>query len=508
MNIFARALLLLAVGIGGYLRLKDLDFGFPYFYHPDEVAKSRVIQRMLKGNTLDPDYFLHPNLLIYLTYFLRKLLLVVGFRYEDINAEIIIAGRLVSAITGTLSIALLYGIARRLYSQLTAAGSALFLALFPLHVTCSRYMKEDVLFYFFLLCSLSFAVKAVQTKKLQDVLLASFLGGLSAGSKYTGILSIAFILAIPFLASRSLKPDKRLLKLALCSLLLVPIGFLCCSPYSVINLVKFTKDFTSEKSHMLHGHGGIVITAWSQWWMYHLKRSIFPGVTPPIAVISLFGLALMLWRRRPEDLLIIGFFLLFYLPAEWVRAKPMPQPERYILPCLGPLAIASAELLILISKKFFQNSLRQEFIAVDLILIFSLFPAARTYALTRDLRPDTREIFSEEVLKIVPPGKNVLILGEIKYTPRFPKNLNKVKVVRAESSRGRFTPDYLKNSNWDYLIVTSLSYQRFLSEPNADPELKQLFLDYDVQLPLALLTAARSGTYGFHNPILKLYNLK
>ena len=111
----------------------------------------------------------------------------------------------------------------------------------------------------------------------------------------------------------------------------MPLAFVACTPYSVLDNTKFLKDFASEKKHMARGHT-ISIDPWSQLWMYHFWRSILPGVQALPALLAVLGLGILAWRRRVEDLLVLILVLVFYLPAEWVKAKPAPQPERYILP--------------------------------------------------------------------------------------------------------------------------------------------------------------------------------
>jgi len=100
---------------------------------------------------------------------------------------------------------------------------------------------------------------------------------------------------------------------------------------------------------MERGHT-VPITALSYYWTYHFRFSILPALREGAALISIVALGFLAARARAADLLIIGGCLMFYLPAEWVKAKPQPQPERYILPCIPFLCIAFAAMSASILK--------------------------------------------------------------------------------------------------------------------------------------------------------------
>jgi hypothetical protein len=66
----------------------------------------------------------------------------------------------------------------------------------------------------------------------------------------------------------------------------------------------------------------------------------------------------------------------------------------------------------------------------------------------------------------------------------------------------------LKRSGADYLILSSLFYNRYFSQPDAQPFIRQRFRDVFQNVPIVVQFEAPSGTYGFHNPTLTLFSLK
>jgi 4-amino-4-deoxy-L-arabinose transferase-like glycosyltransferase len=85
---------------------------------------------------------------LYLTAIFGKIFNLVGLVILDIDG-MLYSGRAVSAVAGILSVYLVFLLGRRLISSPTGLLAAALLTFMPLHVTCSRYMKEDSLFTMF-----------------------------------------------------------------------------------------------------------------------------------------------------------------------------------------------------------------------------------------------------------------------------------------------------------------------------------------------------------------------
>jgi hypothetical protein len=151
------ALVLAAVcAIGAGLRIVGLQYGLPSVYNPDEVAIMTRALSFAKG-TLNPGNFLYPTFYFYVLFVwvgaYLALLLVTG-RVDSIAAAqrlyftaptgIYTAGRALGAATGIATIAVLHRMAARLTDRRTAMAAAILLAVAPLHVRDSHYVKHDV----------------------------------------------------------------------------------------------------------------------------------------------------------------------------------------------------------------------------------------------------------------------------------------------------------------------------------------------------------------------------
>lgn len=489
----------LIVTAAAAFRFYGITFGLPQNFHPDEVPKVNAIMRMVESGTLNPSYFLHPSLLLYCTYFLNSVFHWLGMPGE-FRTTAFLAGRIVSAVAGTLSVYLIYLIGKRVYGRTAGLWSAALLAIFPLHVTCSRYMKEDALLTFFFLWSMLMVITAVQEDRRRYLFAALFLAGCSASVKYSGILTVAMVCAAPWLRSRDLKPDMYFFKALCAGIFLAPLAFVLCSPYSVLNYTLFIKDFGSEKHHMLRGHN-TAVTAWSQYWMYHIKRSIFPGVGFFPAMAAFAGAGILLWRRRKEDLFVIFALLLFYLPAEWVKAKPAPQPERYILPCLPILALIAGEFLTLL----FSGRYRVLAFITAALVIF--FPAWRSATLASDITPDTREQAGAWMVTNLRRGASVYLDWK-RYCPEFRHKEFEVTYLKRSELLQLLDLNVLKNSGKDYLVLSSLFYDRYFSDPGSPAAPRVVFRTLFEKLPIVAEFRPRFGTYGFHSPVVSIFSLR
>lgn len=495
----AALLVTLIVLLGGVLRFHGIDFGLPAYYHPDERWKVTSLLQMQANGDFHPRYFHHPSLLLYSSYLVHTILQflhVEGPRFETA----LLAGRSVSALSGTLSIFLVYAIGRQLYSRTVGVLASALMAVSPLSVTCSRYMKEDALLLFFILGCLLWTLRALREARGSSLLFAGLLGGFASSTKYSGFLTVLIVAAAPWFRSNRLRPDGDLLKWAALGVVLVPVGFVLGTPYSLFESERFLKGVAFERLHMVRGHDNAV-DAWSQYWMYHYARSIIPGMTLPTTLVASLGAGLLLWRRRTEDLCLLLLILLFYLPAEWVKAKPSPQAERYILPCLPFLATAASEFLCVLWR------MNARFVAAALLLFALGVPVFRTVTLTSEIKPDTRTQMAQWMTANLSDGSWVFLdFGP--YAPHFSNDEFMTDPIMGWAEYAKLDPDALRHSGRDYLVLSSLSYERYFTEPGYKRRLREWFKTVFEVVPIIKEFRPAHGTYGFHNPTLTLFSLK
>ena len=137
-------------------RLIGLRYGLPAVYNPDEVAIMSRALAFAKGD-LNPHNFLYPTFYFYALFAWEGLTAVVAVATRAVDSfgafqreffidptRVFVAGRLLTALLGTATVVAVGVLGSRLPSPMTGLAAALLLAVAPLHVLNSHYVKHDV----------------------------------------------------------------------------------------------------------------------------------------------------------------------------------------------------------------------------------------------------------------------------------------------------------------------------------------------------------------------------
>jgi hypothetical protein len=138
------------------LRLVGLQYGLPAVYNPDETAIMARALSFARG-TLDPGNFLYPTFYFYVLFVWVGIYLGalwISGRVGSVGelqqlyflapTGIYTAGRALGVATGVATVALVHRLGRKLMNARAAMAAVVFLAVAPLHVRDSHYVKHDV----------------------------------------------------------------------------------------------------------------------------------------------------------------------------------------------------------------------------------------------------------------------------------------------------------------------------------------------------------------------------
>lgn len=490
-----------AVLAGAALRVYGLDFGLPDVYYPDEFRKMRVVRGMMARGSLDPEYALHPPLLLYAAWFFRWMMVILGVGPADERTGIVLAGRAVSAVAGSASILLVGLIGRRVFGVFAGALSALLFASFPLHVTCSRYFKEDALLLFFVLAALCVLLKALDEDRPRLFVAAAFLGGMALASKWTGILTLALFIPAPWLKSGRSNPDRKWMGHVVLAIGAFVIGFLLCCPFALLNPQEYLAGITAERNHALGGHRGWKIQTLRYFFGFYLAKGIIPG-THLLAVIAAFVGVFVCHKLRYARFLIV-LACLFYFAAELTPSKPLPQPERYVLLCLPFVALFAAAL---IERATHALSFSIRCVAAALLLFF---PLSRSIALASSIESDTRKAMKQWISAHVPRGAVIVTAGSSAALPQLAANRYHVLALREIVQNDKeHAIDKLRASGADFLLYGSSIHPRFDSiRPPRSAASDRFLSEAGLEFPITYSLDEPEYRYAFHNPKLVLFNL-
>jgi 4-amino-4-deoxy-L-arabinose transferase-like glycosyltransferase len=502
------AILLVAL----FLRTWGIGFGLPFTYHPDEHQYVEAAVGFLSGD-LNPHQFNNPALFKYLLgagYAVWYVLGVLtgGWRsVADFQATasadptaVYLLGRLVSALFGVATVGLTWALGRRAGSRLTGWLSAAALAVAFLHVRDSHYAVNDVPATFFTTAALLFSLRVLQQGAGRDYLLAGTCVGLAGATKYTGWLAAASLIAAHFDFRFSILDFRFALSQSKIQNLkskivdrhlwaaggMAVVAYLAAAPYTVLDWQTFVVDVGQLSSRGVVGFKGLQLDQ-AAGWLFYLKVLNW-GLGLPLLLVSLAGLALALWRRRPADLVLLTFplFLYTYLGGQLLIFA------RFIIPAVPTLVVLAAEVVEATAARLLSSSESRRLATVAAgAAVLLVIPTANS--LRHDLlltRDDTRTLAKAWIEANIPAGTRLIVQsngpelsGGDYLAPRSRRSYD-LTVVGTTSLEKKALDTY-RQQGFAYVVVSSFSYDRVLLDPEREAERRAFYTSLAANAGLA-----------------------
>jgi hypothetical protein len=463
--------------VGLWLRLDGIRFGLPYLYHVDEpsyvVTAVRIGNRDLASQPYDPTGFANILFFEYGLYFiLGKIFGVFSSLqdflqyYETDRSNFFLISRITSALMGAVTVLIIYIVGNRLSGRFVGYLAAVFLALSFLHVRDSHYGTPDITMSFLIVLSLCLVIFVVQTSKSYFSLLAGFTGGLAVAVKWLA-LPVIFPLVLGSLLTHKYKRN-HFINSSFGFLL----GFGLGSFQIILNPFPYVGKVLLEfnRSQTIGYEGWFIDTV--PGWLFYLKTLLY-GIGPGILVLGALGvgfsLKLIIQKRDWLWAIVLAFFLP-YLAAIILTSHFF---ARYILPIIPFLTLFAALAAIHITKEL-RKRIPQKFVAnvlLSLSLIFIISqPLASSLRHNYLLdRPDTRTLAKEWIEKNIPSGAKIAVDWSVYAPPLYTGELvvpwvpysdktYEITAMQYDHFLHDYPLEYYKEAGFDYLIVSSFTY--------------------------------------------------
>ena len=407
------------LGLG--LRFWGLAWGLPERtdLYPDE--HDHVLQHALALSWAHPE----PEFLNYPTFLCNSIALLHGAAKildpsrPDWKAYVV--GRGISAACGTLSILVVFFLARRFGSVTGALLAALWMALLPVNVWDSHVAVTDVLMNFWILAALWMSVRLCEEPGPCFAILAGLCVGLAAGAKYTGgLVCLAPFVALCLAALPWKKRLQFLLLAAACAL----VAAFVATPYSFIRLGKTLQALAFENRHTHGFHVGFSLPA-AGWqyrkFLYQLVAAGPFGFGLPLYLAALAGILWFLFRPDRRRWVLLVFAAAWGLQTGSLTYTPL----RYYHP-LFSLGALCAGLWLGTELERPAGSFRRRAAAAVVLLVLAT-TLAFTLSTTRRYKFDTRIEAGKWLQTHLRPEQTVQIFGWQPYeaflaTPGFPEH--------------------------------------------------------------------------------------
>jgi len=339
-SLFLLALILRLFGIGWGLK-NDLH---NQSYHPDESVVWAYSQGVNPAELkFTPGFYNYGTLYLTTLRVASDMTAVYTGAPDPKNADAVwsyvarcnLAGRIISALSGAATVLFVFLMMRRFLGDMGATAAALVILIAPAHVVHSRFQTVDIFATFLLTVSAYFALRLIPVgkeeidpkKAMKWVLGAAIFAGLSAGTKYTGVLGLLTLLAVILMCRRP-----TAIKEGLIAIVVTLVAFVVATPGVLLETEKFKEGVSFEMAHTAQGHG-LVFAETASGYLYHLAN-LMSGIGATIVWLALAGLAWAAYRKYKWAFALLAFFVPYYLLIGGATDKYM----RYTFPLYVAIA--------------------------------------------------------------------------------------------------------------------------------------------------------------------------
>lgn len=417
--------------LGLILRLWGIGWSLPdqrhplATYHPDELINLNVARAVdIPHGKFDIGFYNYGTLYFYIVSFAHTLgrgygmipsaaipqdaapvaQMIAGAREM---AALFLTGRLVTALMGTITIAVLFLLGSRLYCRRTGLIAALLYAIAPLAVVHAHFLTVDVPATLFVTLTLLWSARLLERQTWFEYSGAAIWTGLAAATKYnTGLVLIAPVCAhFLNLPPNTCRTHRKAQFFVL--FLVTALTFLIACPGPVLNLDAFwtgLPDYPGSGvryelfEHSRTGHGYLFTDTGPGWW-YHIMVSLPCGLGLPLLLLAVAGIGLAVVSRRPGDKVLLAFLLVYYV-ATGLSAVRF---ARYMLPLFPVLCVLAARVT---AEPVHERIKRSAVMTASLLVV--VLTAIMTLALDSQMAgPDPRDRAAEYMDKTLPLGASV-----------------------------------------------------------------------------------------------------
>ncbi len=427
-----RAAALAIVLVAGALRVAALDAGLPHLMtRPDE--ESIVFQTSKPAHGIwDLEWAVYPHAYVYLcwgwsvagVWLEQRLGLAPAGAYEPIlhrePARILLLDRVLSAVAGTATVAVVIGVARAALGDGPALVAGALLATSFLHARDSHAAKPDAMLALGAALVLAALVPLARRATLGRGALAGAAAGFAMAMKYPGVLLlapvyVAAVAGVPGRGWRRVVPGA-----AVVAGLTAAAVFVGTSPFLVFNpktraavlgivhvvLPQVYTTLPPDAPKVM----GYAVEQYRTWWRGFIYHAVFSlrfgaGLLATLAAPLAVGWALVARRALPVAAAV--FVVLYYVT---IGISPA-MLARYMTPLLPVLALLEAGAAAALVARLVPA--RRGAAALALVTIcLAAEPTYRIVAWDRlAARTDTRLLATEWIAGHVPAGARVGIAG-------------------------------------------------------------------------------------------------
>ena len=334
-----KILLILILTLGFFLRIHQINFLLPYFFHPDEELLVKSALGIVKTGNFHPGVFKYGSLPVYLTVLIYFIFFKIsgispqGFLHYQHNFILYYLGRYFSLAAGLAIIWLTFRAAKKLFGQRVGLLSALMVAVCPLAIERAVVFNVDSLSVLFVLLAFQSALEVKEQGKWRDYLWGGAFCGLAIATKYIFIVFIPLGAAHLFYHRSRAGWRKGILDLKIwVSFYLALLVFVLTCPYLILDLEGFIQNlfpfFLFHSSPPAFYLKNIIYQRF-----FYQFLILFPAILgPTLYLAGILGLVRLAREKFSAFVLLFSFPFFFLLGGAILMRVPFHMHYYPILP--------------------------------------------------------------------------------------------------------------------------------------------------------------------------------
>lgn len=379
-------------------------------------------------------------------------------------------GRSISILFAVGILALVY---QYCFSRLSRPAAVLAVVLlisspYSFYMHHAHYALPDIFVAFLVTCVLFIASRHVEYPRDRGLNFAGFLAGLAASAKLNGLLALAPLFVLPWIASAGMPRKWRSIFFTAGWAL---VGFTIGSPFIIVKPQAFVPGYNLESNILYAGNSGL------EWLIPALWRE-----DPVMTVLTVAAIIFSFFRRSKKDMV----FHAILIPSVIFLGSLSKQSPHYLLFLLPWICVMIGE--------FFQEILKRERPVFIRWLVIAGLVGIVVYAghrlvdrVIKDCRPDNRTI-AREWIRINIPAEAPILLDQgdlprmgfidlgVMPSDQYIFRSNYPDIVREYSRReyrcnfaylstyGVSTED-LRVRGWKYFVTSDNNFKHYLESP-------------------------------------------
>jgi 4-amino-4-deoxy-L-arabinose transferase-like glycosyltransferase len=443
----------LLTAIGAFLHFYNINWGAPYYFHPDERNIASAVNQLLFPHHMNPQFFAYGSLPIYVIYFTG---IAMNFCIEAVNktsqtgiqnvtfAQAIVISRAYSALFATLLIPMLFSLGKKLCNETAGLLAAFFATATVGIIQFAHFGTFELWLTFFTVLLFMNCISIMNKKSMVSIIMMGIIFGILIGVKVSSLALLPIPVAIIFSSNLAGKPKSilhislgqilknhkplflfifRFFKETIIFSLFCALIFLATNPYFILDSKDFQSSMNYESSvaigtePVFYTQNFINTTPGIYQFLHVYPFLLNPLMTILFIITFIYFIYATFKHKNKQFILLIFFYLILFSSQAFLFVKWI----RYMIPTLPFILLIVAIAIATLKEK---NKNLSGILTIEisiLILLNSL--AAVSYFSTAFVDTDTRIAAVLFAQKTIPVNANILSepsdLGVVPFQDAF-----------------------------------------------------------------------------------------